>query len=86
MGAIIAMAERQAVRHRKFEPTSNIKKSRFFEMVHRAKEYITAGDIFQVVLSQRFTIPFSLPSLALYRSLRRLLRRIHQILKLLGFE
>ena len=54
------------------EPMSNIEKSRFFEMVHRAKEYITAGDIFQVVLSQRFTIPFSLPSLALYRSLRRL--------------
>ena len=54
------------------EPDSNIEKSRFFEMVRRAKEYITAGDIFQVVLSQRFTIPFSLPSLALYRSLRRL--------------
>jgi anthranilate synthase component 1 len=54
------------------EPMSNIEKSHFFEMVRRAKEYITAGDIFQVVLSQRFTIPFSLPSLALYRSLRRL--------------
>ena len=54
------------------KPDSNIEKSRFFEMVRRAKEYITAGDIFQVVLSQRFTIPFSLPSLALYRSLRRL--------------
>ena len=54
------------------DPESNIEKSHFFEMVRRAKEYITAGDIFQVVLSQRFTIPFALPSLALYRSLRRL--------------
>ena len=54
------------------EPKSNLTKDRFFDMVRRAKEYITAGDIFQVVLSQRFTIPFALPSLALYRSLRRL--------------
>ncbi len=40
-------------------------------MVARAKEYITAGDIFQVVLAQRFTCPFPLPPLALYRALRR---------------
>ncbi|EDL50355.1 anthranilate synthase component I [Erythrobacter sp. SD-21] len=40
-------------------------------MVDRAKEYITAGDIFQVVLSQRFTAPFELPPIALYRALRR---------------
>jgi len=40
-------------------------------MVHRAKEYIRAGDVFQVVLSQRFTAPFELPPIALYRSLRR---------------
>ena len=40
-------------------------------MVHRAKDYITAGDIFQVVLAQRFTCPFPLPPLALYRALRR---------------
>jgi anthranilate synthase component 1 len=40
-------------------------------MVLRAKEYITAGDIFQVVLAQRFTCPFPLPPLALYRALRR---------------
>tara|TARA_Y100000588_G_scaffold379475_1_gene461700 strand:- start:1353 stop:2156 length:804 start_codon:yes stop_codon:yes gene_type:complete len=41
-------------------------------MVSRAKEYINAGDIFQVVPSQRFSIPFDLPPMALYRSLRRL--------------
>jgi anthranilate synthase component 1 len=40
-------------------------------MVARAKEYIAAGDIFQVVLSQRFSVPFGLPPLALYRALRR---------------
>ena len=41
------------------------------EMVLRAKDYIEAGDIFQVVLAQRFTCPFPLPPLALYRALRR---------------
>lgn len=40
-------------------------------MVAKAKDYILAGDIFQVVLAQRFTCPFELPPLALYRSLRR---------------
>lgn len=40
-------------------------------MVARAKEYITAGDIFQVVLAQRFTAPFALPPIELYRALRR---------------
>lgn len=40
-------------------------------MVARAKEYIVAGDIFQVVLAQRFSTPFTLPPFELYRSLRR---------------
>src|SRR5690606_14130490 len=40
-------------------------------MVLRAKDYITAGDIFQVVLAQRFTCPLPLPPFALYRALRR---------------
>lgn len=40
-------------------------------MVLRAKDYIAAGDVFQVVLAQRFTCPFPLPPLALYRALRR---------------
>ena len=39
-------------------------------MVLAAKEYITAGDIFQVVLAQRFTCPFPLPPLSLYRALQ----------------
>ncbi|MEL6878530.1 MAG: anthranilate synthase component I [Pseudomonadota bacterium] len=40
-------------------------------LVARAKDYITAGDIFQVVLAQRFTCAFELPPLELYRALRR---------------
>ncbi|MBO9712245.1 anthranilate synthase component I [Sphingomonas sp.] len=44
---------------------------RYAEMVAAAKEYIGAGDIFQVVLAQRFTAPFTLPPFELYRALRR---------------
>ena len=51
--------------------TSNTSPQRFLDMVDRAKEYIRAGDIFQVVLSQRFTAPFELPPFSLYRALRR---------------
>ncbi|NDE90056.1 MAG: anthranilate synthase component I [Alphaproteobacteria bacterium] len=54
------------------EPQSNTSREKFYDMVNKAKEYIHAGDIFQVVLSQRFSMPFSLPPFALYRSLRRL--------------
>lgn len=41
-------------------------------MVTRAQDYIAAGDIFQVVLAQRFSAPFALPPFELYRSLRRI--------------
>lgn len=44
----------------------------FKHAVHKAKEYIAAGDVMQVVLSQRMSIPFSAPSLDLYRALRGL--------------
>jgi anthranilate synthase component 1 len=54
------------------EPVSNLSRAEFEAMVERAKDYIRAGDIFQVVLSQRFTLPFKLPPFSLYRSLRRL--------------
>ena len=53
------------------EPVSNTPAADYAGMVARAKEYIVAGDIFQVVLSQRFEAPFTLPAFALYRSLRR---------------
>jgi anthranilate synthase component I len=52
-------------------PTSNTTPAEFKAMVGRAKEYIAAGDIFQVVLSQRFEAPFTLAPFALYRALRR---------------
>lgn len=45
---------------------------RYAEMVSAAKDYIVAGDIFQVVLAQRFSCPFPLPPINLYRSLRRI--------------
>ncbi|MDL2352601.1 MAG: chorismate-binding protein [Pseudomonadota bacterium] len=51
--------------------TPTMAPGRYGEMVLRAKDYIAAGDIFQVVLAQRFTCPFTLPPLALYRALRR---------------
>lgn len=54
-----------------YDLTSNTTPSEYEAMVLRAKEYIAAGDIFQVVLSQRFEAPFDLPAFALYRALRR---------------
>ena len=54
------------------EPASNVTQAEFHAMVEKAKEYILAGDIFQVVLSQRFSIPFELPPFAFYRALRRI--------------
>jgi anthranilate synthase component I len=54
------------------EPRSNTPQERFFEMVERARDYIRAGDIFQVVLSQRFSAAFTLPAFSLYRALRRI--------------
>jgi len=55
----------------KIEVRSNTSKTEYARMVEDAKEYIRAGDIFQVVLSQRFEADFTLPPTALYRALRR---------------
>jgi anthranilate synthase component I len=52
--------------------TPTMAEGQYRDMVLRAKDYIEAGDIFQVVLAQRFTCPFTLPPLALYRALRRI--------------
>ena len=52
-------------------PASNTTPAEYAAMVARAKEYIAAGDIFQVVLSQRFEAPFTLSPFSLYRALRR---------------
>ncbi len=53
------------------EPVSNFAKDDYKAAVEKAKEYIRAGDIFQVVPSQRWTVDFPLPPFSLYRSLRR---------------
>ncbi|MBV9346727.1 MAG: anthranilate synthase component I [Pseudolabrys sp.] len=50
---------------------SNTSQADYRTMVLKAKEYIAAGDIFQVVLSQRFEAPFKLAPFSLYRALRR---------------
>lgn len=47
-----------------------IKEDHFVQMVEKAKEHIVKGDIFQVVLSQRFTSPFEGNPFSLYRQLR----------------
>ncbi|MGB7405856.1 MAG: anthranilate synthase component I [Pacificimonas sp.] len=52
--------------------TPNITSERYGEMVGAAKDYILAGDVFQVVLAQRFSMDFPLSPLALYRALRRI--------------
>ncbi len=49
---------------------SNMTKDEFFNMVAKAKERIVAGDIIQVVLSQRFSTKQTVPPLQLYRALR----------------
>jgi anthranilate synthase component 1 len=51
--------------------SSNTTPEDYRAMVLKAKDYIAAGDVFQVVLSQRFEQPFALPPFALYRALRR---------------
>ena len=50
---------------------SNCTAAEFLGIVARCKEWIAAGDIFQVVPSQRFSAPFGLAPVALYRALRR---------------
>ena len=78
LGAIVATLEGPLAHHAATgaalappAPRSNTDADRYLEMVARAKDYIAAGDIFQVVLSQRFSAPFPLPPFALYRALRR---------------
>ena len=49
---------------------SNTTKNRFLSMVHKAKEYIKLGDIFQVVLSQRFEAKLTKKPIDIYKKLR----------------
>jgi len=54
------------------EPQVSVDEAGYYDMVEKAKEYIRAGDIFQVVLSQRYSLPYQLPPFAFYRALRRI--------------
>ncbi|MFY0617572.1 anthranilate synthase component I [Shimia sp.] len=57
--------------HEASAPVSNFTKEGYMAAVEKAKDYIRAGDIFQVVPAQRWTQDFPQPPFALYRSLRR---------------
>ena len=63
-------AEKRAVAASKTR--SNMTQGRFEDMVRDAREYIVAGDIFQVVLSQRFTRETNVEPFDVYRAVRRL--------------
>jgi len=56
--------------HKKIKVKSNISKKRFKEIILKAKKYIKKGDIFQVVLSQRFEARLTKSPLEIYKKLR----------------
>ncbi|HRQ36949.1 MAG TPA: anthranilate synthase component I [Chloroflexota bacterium] len=70
--AIPGLRYRRAGNGNGHQLSSNMEQARYEEMVRQAKEYIAAGDIFQVVLSQRFSRQTSAHSFAIYRALRML--------------
>jgi anthranilate synthase component 1 len=63
--------DRQKTQEETPQPQANVSREEFHAMVAKAKDYIAAGDVFQVVLSQRMRLPFTLPPFSLYRALRR---------------
>jgi anthranilate synthase component 1 len=63
---------RRAGVRRPMDVQPSITREGYHEMVKRAKEYIRAGDIFQVVLSQRFRIALQVEPFEIYRQLRRI--------------
>ena len=58
------------IKSKKIKIKSNTTKSKFLEMVNKAKNYIKIGDIFQVVLSQRFEAKLTKKPLEIYKKLR----------------
>ena len=58
------------IKKNKIKIKSNISKKKFIDNVHKAKKYIKIGDIFQVVLSQRFEVKISKNPLEIYKKLR----------------
>lgn len=63
---------RRRSRHRRPRPVSNVSRRVFEDRVRAARRHIQAGDVFQVVLSQRFELPLGVPPFRVYRSLRRI--------------
>lgn len=70
--AISDVASTEATFQRSFTPVSNMTRGEYLEKVCRAKDYISAGGVQQVVLSQRFQCRTSSDTLAIYRMLRSL--------------
>ena len=58
------------IRSKKIKVKSNISKNKFKKIVIKAKKYIEQGDIFQVVLSQRFESKLTKPPIEIYKKLR----------------
>jgi len=61
---------KQKITSKNIKVKSNTSKSKFLNMVNKAKNYIKIGDIFQVVLSQRFEAKLSKSPLDIYKKLR----------------
>ena len=67
----IPLPENFHIKNKKINIKSNISKSKFKSIVRKAKTYIKKGDIFQVVLSQRFSAEIKKPPLEIYNTLRK---------------
>ena len=67
----IPLPENFHINNKKINIKSNISKSKFKNIVRKAKSYIKKGDIFQVVLSQRFSAEIKKPPLEIYNTLRK---------------
>ena len=68
--SIINIEKNKNKKTKNIKVTSNTTKKRFLTMVNKAKKYIKIGDIFQVVLSQRFEAQLSKKPLEIYKKLR----------------
>jgi anthranilate synthase component 1 len=68
--APLEVEPRRPAIHTPMEVDRSMSESDFHDIVKRAKEYIEAGDIFQVVLSQQFQLPMQVEAFSIYRHLR----------------
>ena len=68
--SIVSYTDKKNTQNKKIVIKSNTSKKRYFDMVNKAKKYIKIGDIFQVVLSQRFETKLIKKPLEIYKKLR----------------